>query len=199
METNLISRQKSDLRSSMRSLIKGWTAQNDLGSASEKACSKIISLSQYKSSEIVLAYIPLKNEADCFFVIEDALSKGKTVAVPKCLPEETKMDFYILRTDMPLKSQLKSGSYGILEPKEDLLKKLELFPVSNIFAVLPGLAFSKSGKRLGKGKGFYDRFFGSLMQRGFKKLFLCGLCLPCMIKDDIPCDDFDIKADYVAY
>ena len=67
-----------------------------------------------------------------------------------------------------------------------------------IFMIVPCLAFSNDGKRLGKGKGFYDRYFERLEKAGLD-VFRCGFCLPCQIADDIPCDEFDRKVDRVIY
>ncbi len=235
IDKNEIKNQKSNLRKLMRGKIKEWISSNNLEKISALACEKIISLEEYKKSDVLLAYVPMKNEADCFFAIEAALKSGKTVAVPKCSFEScvaessefvdaktdvgtksseengTKteaatgtMDFYVLRKDLPVEEQLEKGAFGILEPVSSLEKfsldfeSKKSFLALKIFMIVPCLAFSDNGKRLGKGKGFYDRYFERLEKAGLD-VFRCGFCLPCQIADDIPCDEFDRKVDRVIY
>lgn len=231
IDKNEIKNQKSNLRKIMRGKIKEWISSNNLAKTSALACEKIISLEEYKKSDVLLAYVPMKNEADCFFAIEAALKSGKTVAVPKCGFEScgaesaefdgTKadvglkaceeigagtgmMDFYVLKKDLPVEKQLEKGAFGILEPVSSLEKfsidfesKKSLLALK-IFMIVPCLAFSGDGKRLGKGKGFYDRYFERL-EKARLDVFRCGFCLPCQIADDIPCDEFDRKVDRVIY
>ncbi len=229
IDKNEVKNQKSNLRKLMRGKIKEWISSNNLSKTSALACEKIISLEEYKKSDVLLAYVPMKNEADCFFAIEAALKSGKTVAVPKCVfesfgtesadfsclkagakaceengAETGTMDFYVLKKDLPVEKQLEKGSFGILEPVSSLEKfsfdfesKKSLLALK-IFMIVPCLAFSNDGKRLGKGKGFYDRYFERLEKAGLD-VFRCGFCLPCQIADDIPCDEFDRKVDRVIY
>lgn len=210
-----ISEKKSKLRKEIRTKIRDWISLNDLESVSKSLCDKILSLDEYKNSDVVLAYIPMKNEAGCVPAVLDALGKGKVAAVPKCFPETSGMDFYVLKNELPLESQLECGSYGIREPRNFLERidfdnsadyedknpgKTKKIPMNaRIFVIVPGLAFSKDGKRLGKGKGFYDRFFEKLEKNGYKNIFLCGLCLPCQISSDVPCGEFDREVDLVLF
>lgn len=210
-----ISEKKSKLRKEIRTKIREWIALNDLESVSKSLCDKILSLDEYRKADVVLAYIPMKNEADCVPAVLDALGKGKAAAVPKCFPESSGMDFYVLKNELPLESQLESGSYGIKEPRNFLeridfdepadyedknsVKTKKISRNARIFVIVPGLAFSKDGKRLGKGKGFYDRFFEKLGKNGYKNIFLCGLCFPCQISSDVPCGEFDREVDLVLF
>ena len=75
-----------------------------------------------------------------------------------------------------------------MEPKQDCpevpLKQLD-------FIVVPGVAFSLDGRRLGRGRGFYDRLLASV--RGIK----CGVAFDEQIVDAIPADGQDIRLDYI--
>ncbi len=62
----------------------------------------------------------------------------------------------------------------------------------------PGLAFSKEGHRLGRGKGFYDKFFVKYCSM-YTPPYLIGLALTPSIVDDIPCTLNDYKMDEVLY
>ena len=191
-------------------------------SLAENLCEKITALNEYKNAELVFAYIPDRLEADCTPVILDALEKGKKVVVPKvdfaALKEgRSEMDFYFLE-NRPLEEQLETGTYGIREPKAGLEKfgdfkgqrplgervatnevgaKGESSP-SPLFMLVPGVAFTKDGKRLGHGKGFYDIYIEEMKNAGMKP-FLCGVCLPCQIVEDLPTDEHDVPMDKVIF
>ena len=174
-------------------------------SLSEKTCEKILSLQEYKNSPLVLAYIPGEFEADCIPVILDAMKNNKKVLIPRTSARKIKegrneMEFYFLENGIPLETQLEKGSFGILEPKADL-RMLDLSdnpPSENSLMIVPGLAFTKKGKRLGHGKGFYDIYIERMRESGVRA-FLCGLCLPCQIMDDLPAEEHDALMDKVIY
>ncbi|MBR0032282.1 MAG: 5-formyltetrahydrofolate cyclo-ligase [Treponema sp.] len=190
--------EKKMLRKVMRSRLKNYFSANDGKIDSELAAGKILELDEFKSSEIVLAFLSAKNEIDCQLIIDIALVTGKIVAVPK-VKSESDMDFFILNPQMPLESQVAQGSFGIREPKDELLPlNTENLSEKDVFVIVPGLSFTKNGFRLGKGKGFYDRYIQRLKSSG-AKLFLSGICFPFQIEDSIPTDDFDEKMDFVAY
>jgi 5-formyltetrahydrofolate cyclo-ligase len=58
--------------------------------------------------------------------------------------------------------------------------------------LVPGLAFSKKGQRVGRGKGFYDRTLQSV--RGLK----VGVCYSYQLFEELPCEDHDVKMDVVV-
>ncbi|WP_294430650.1 5-formyltetrahydrofolate cyclo-ligase [uncultured Treponema sp.] len=124
-----------------------------------------------------------------------------------------------------LDEQLETGVFGIREPKVGLEKlvwgvagrerpdrgktceavfervsvkavpeplQVETFP----FVIVPGVAFTKGGKRLGHGKGFYDIYINRLRQAGIKPN-LCGICLPCQLVEELPTEEHDILMDEV--
>ena len=202
-------------------------SEGEKNTLAENLAEKITVLDEYKNSPLILAYIPDKLEADCRPVISDALKKGKKVAVPKVDFEALKdgrseMDFYFLEEGKSLEDQLEAGAYGILEPKADLKKLVwgiagqkagEGCPAEGVaenrkagwsegetspFMLVPGVAFTKDGKRLGHGKGFYDIYIEKLQKTGLKP-YLCALALPCQIVTDLATDKHDILMDRVIF
>ena len=59
--------------------------------------------------------------------------------------------------------------------------------------MVPGVAFSSDGKRLGRGKSFYDRFLPLVRRAAF-----VGVCYPCQVVEQIPADPWDIGMDIVC-
>lgn len=84
------------------------------------------------------------------------------------------------------KEDLKQGSYGIWEPEtqREYINKIDL-------VIVPGIAFDKNKCRLGRGKGYYDRYF---MNKRIKKI---GIGFDFQLLDEVPTSSFDIKMDKV--
>ena len=220
----MISEIKKDLRKNMREIQKSYLSNltyKEKHSLAENLCEKITALPEYKAADLVLAYISDTLEADCTPVILDALEKGKKVCVPKVdftamKAGQSKMDFYFLDGSKPLEDQLETGTYGIREPKAGLSKltwSVAGTPAEGVaenaaggcsegetspFMIVPGVAFTKDGKRLGHGKGFYDIYIEEICKQGTKP-FLCGACLPCQVVDEIPTDEHDVQMDCVLW
>ena len=87
--------------------------------------------------------------------------------------------------------QLALGRWGILEPTDEapLLSDYSRLDL----VVVPGVAFSSDGKRLGRGKSFYDRFLPLVPRAAF-----VGVCYPCQVVEQIPADPWDIGMDIVC-
>ncbi|MBO6218571.1 MAG: 5-formyltetrahydrofolate cyclo-ligase [Treponema sp.] len=83
---------------------------------------------------------------------------------------------------------------GVAENRKALWSEGETSP----FMLVPGVAFTKNGKRLGHGKGFYDIYIEKLQKAGLKP-YLCALALPCQIVTDLATDKHDILMDRVIF
>lgn len=83
--------------------------------------------------------------------------------------------------------QLRSGSFGILEPQGQAV------PAGNIdLMILPALAVDKSGNRLGKGKGFYDRALKKFEGKSAAVIFETELL------ESVPCEAHDMRVSTVV-
>lgn len=188
--------KKNDLRKKMREKLKAFSSGKNCDSASETVCKNILETDAYKNAGTVFLYMNLPTEPDVFCVIKQALRDGKKVCVPKTELHTNKMDFFYLDSAKDLSEQLEKGAFHIREPKP-FLKKVPCgaqFP-DNSMLLVPGLAFSADGKRLGRGKGFYDRYIARIPAT--KSVVLCGLCFSFQIADDIPEEAHDRRLDMV--
>ena len=112
--------------------------------------SRLLMSEEYRNASLVLCYVSRDFEIDTLGVLLAALSNGKRVAVPKC-EDDGGMRFYPIKS----LSDLKTGSFGIKEPKENS-RPLEEFGGS--ICICPALCCDMRGYRVGFGKGYYDRF-----------------------------------------
>lgn len=112
---------------------------------------------------------------------ESTLPAGNTVSCEEMILE--------VRELAP--GQLAPGRWGIWEPTDEapLLSDYSRLDL----VVVPGVAFSSDGKRLGRGKSFYDRFLPLVPRAAF-----VGVCYPCQVVEQIPADPWDIGMDIVC-
>lgn len=149
--------QRIDLREykgELRRGIKQWRAslKEDYKSALDAEIERrLLATYQYRNCTTVLIYASTAIEVNTFGIIERALRDGKRVALPRCVKGTRDMVFRYI-TDV---SQLERGSFGVLEPSEDLP---EWNRSSGALAVVPALSLDSFGYRLGYGGGYYDRF-----------------------------------------
>lgn len=144
-------------------------------------CDKILDLKEYKESKTVFIYVSYKSEADTLPLIKEAL-KEKTVLVPLCLDDNGNM----IACKINSLRDLKEGMYGIMEPvkREEFKGKID-------FSIIPGAAFDLTGKRIGYGKGYYDRFLSC------HDTFSVGVCHDELLFEKIPSDSFDAKLNMI--
>ena len=144
-------------------------------------------------AQTILAYYSLPDEVDTHALLDELVAEGKTVLLPKVLDEETmELRRYTGR------DSLQEGAYHIMEPitggrffcYDDLTK--EPSPCYVDIALIPGLAFDAQGHRLGRGKGYYDRFL-----KDFKGQTI-GVCFDFQKVAEVPVDAHDVSVDRVV-
>lgn len=144
---------------------------------------QVLSLPWSGRPGVVAAYMPLPDEIDTLPLIAGLAGAGWKVVIPKVKGEE--MEFYPY-----FEESLVSGSWGIMEPETTLA------PVSASeidVMIVPGRAFTPLGDRLGRGKGFYDRY---MSRDGFRARTV-GVCFKCQIMTVLPVEPHDRKVDEV--
>ncbi len=187
-----IQEQKKKIRQQIRSDIK----RAETNACGEKAALFLASLRQYCEAETVLSYLPLGDEISTEAIHNTVLRDGKKLALPRIIGNT--MDYYFLDSEKPLSAQIEKGDYGIWEPAENL-KKLSITDIdASFFIIFPGRAFTKDGRRLGRGKGFYDSYFKPFSNELKEaKPFFAGLCYEVQILDELPSEEHDIGMDCV--
>ena len=134
------------------------------------------------NADTLLIYSALPDEVPTQSLIYELVAQGKTVLLPRVVND----------TDMELRrytgtQDLQVGAFGILEPTGGLFTDYEKIDV----AVVPGMAFDKEGHRLGRGKGYYDRFLHLCTARTI------GVCFDFQKVEEVPFEVHDIAVDVV--
>lgn len=127
----------------------------------------------------VMLYMNMKNEVNLERLIRYCISYGKKVYFPKVVGNEIYPVLY--------NGEFESGAYGILEPKGDIERNI--YPK---LVITPCLAVDKDNNRLGKGKGYYDRYF----ERS-GECYKIAVAFREQLVDNIPVTGNDIKMDKI--
>jgi len=176
---------KAQIRSRILLQLKGQK-EEDQNRKSKIIAQKLFRTLIFKKAKIIMMFISFGGEVKTKEMINEARRLGKIVAVPVCSKNGS------MRPSVwDDKSGLKRGLYEIYEPaikKFINLEKLDL-------VVVPGVAFDKTGNRLGRGKGYYDRF----LHRVSQKTVSIGLAYDFQILPSIPITPNDKNVNKVIF
>ncbi len=145
------------------------------------ACRNIENMAEFQGTDTVLLYYPVKNEISPLPLLEIAKAGKKQIAFPIC-EEDGTLSF---RTVYSL-NELKKSKFGLLEPAKEA-KIAEI--TEKTLCIVPALAFSSDGSRLGYGKGFYDKFLQNFAG------ISAGLCYSQLVLDTLPAESHDKRVD----
>ena len=197
---------KKALRREIRRLKQQYTP-SQLEELSEPIIARLRPL--LSDARVVMAYYSLPDEVNTHQLLDDLVAEGKTVLLPKVLDATTmELRHYTGPHD------LAPGPFGILEPTGPHYSPSSLLtpPSSKTIdvALIPGVAFDALGHRLGRGRGYYDRFLRTMgtvpsvssaaNDRGTVpsvRPLLIGLCFDFQKVPSVPVDPTDIPVDQV--
>lgn len=150
---------------------------------SKNACLYFTESETYKNSREIMLYMPLGNETDTTYIINQALRDNKKLIFPVT-------DMYtgeITPVYGDANTFFVKGAFGVNEPSEKNIASIENIDV----VIVPGIAFDKKGNRVGFGKGCYDKF---LVKTDCVKI---GFCYSFQLVEQIAVDEYDIKMNYI--
>lgn len=176
----------NDDKRAMRKRIKEMKRQftdKELKVLSLHVISRLLAHPVIINAKTILMYYSLADEVDTHEAVDILVRQGKNVLLPRVLDGEN-MEIRTYGNS----GDLAPGYYGIMEPTGKIYTCYENIDV----IVVPGMAFDISGHRLGRGKGYYDRFLPKA-PRAYK----IGVCFDFQKQETIPTDDYDITMDYV--
>ena len=144
---------KDELRRRMRAILAAMPLKEAKRQA-ERAAERLAEWPAYRSAGCVLLYAALPGELDTGPMILRALADGKRLLLPRC---EESGEIRAMRVEDP--RTLRPGRFGIREPSGALPAA---DPLAIDLVLTPGLAFDEEGARLGRGKGFFDRYLSGV-------------------------------------
>ncbi len=165
-------------------------AQENKEALSQAICAKFVALPEYVRARTVMFYIDVQSEVRTRHDLPKALAQGKKIIVPWCNKVGELELFHLESMD-----ELAIGMYKILEPKEELraLPAKQIAATDLDLIMVPGVAFDRSGARMGHGKGYYDK----LLQHARRDAPLVAIAFECQLFPEIPTAPHDIFMDKI--
>jgi 5-formyltetrahydrofolate cyclo-ligase len=156
-----------------------------IAEAGRKACEVLKSQKVWQSAQSILFYAPMERELDIWPLLTEALGEGRRILLPQYVRVEK---CYVAAELTDLERDLRAGELGIREPMEHCTR----WAINGLdLALVPGVAFDSQGRRLGRGKGYYDRLLSGA--GGVR----CGVAFDEQVVPEVPIEPHDIVLDCI--
>jgi 5-formyltetrahydrofolate cyclo-ligase len=175
---------KTSLRRKLRNRLS-QLPRDTMDRASAALCLRLQHWSPFRAAQFIALFYPTLSEPGLLPLLN---TPDKTFLFPLCHRDRS------LTWHAPVRiSEWKPSPYGIIEPDPALSPAL---PASSIDLVLvPGLAFTEAGDRLGHGAGYYDRFLNSLPGR----IPTAGICFSAQLEPWLPAESHDVRVQHLFH
>lgn len=172
---------KDSIRKRIRSYRRGLSPE-EVKVRSLRICQKLQQWDSVSEADMIFVYSATQNEVDLNYFIHYAREHEIKLAFPRVSGDE--MDFHL--------GGLTPGAFGILEPaaSSPIIRPKES---DNILMLVPGVAFSEKGYRIGFGKGYYDRYLSK-----YPFIHTCGIAYEAQMCENFTTEEFDIPMDQVV-
>ena len=170
--------EKKELRAHIKALKKQHTKEQLL-EQSETILAKLEQHPDFVKAEKVMLYNALPDEVQTLAFLEKWHLRKKII-LPTVVGDD------IIPVEYAKETTFAVGDFNILEPQNE--------PYTGDFdlIVVPGVAFDRKGNRIGRGKGYYDRFLSQHLE--VKRI---GICFDFQLVEEVPAEPFDISMDEV--
>ncbi|MDR0910164.1 MAG: 5-formyltetrahydrofolate cyclo-ligase [Spirochaetaceae bacterium] len=172
---------KTTVRAAMKKRLLELSPEEFI-SLGEAAAEIIAGQSFWSHTQELLVFVSYKHEISTQAIINKALAAGKKVFVPQ-IDDKDAGEMHFVRM------------YSINNIDTD---ETWAYAKNPCLILTPGLAFDKKGNRLGRGKGFYDRFLGFHLTSLNQKPIVLGLCAEFQLVKALPTDPWDLPVDAVC-
>ncbi len=175
---------KKAVRAQMRALNRAMEAPLRTA-ASAEIFNRVAANDHFGNARCVALFCSLKDEPDTAATIEAWRKTGRRIVVPRVEGDTMRLFDYDPATQI-------EGAFGIEEPGPDA----RLCPPEDVdLMVVPGVAFTRRGDRMGRGRGYYDKYLSQPEMRAAK----VGVCYAHQIVDELPVEPHDIRMDEVVF
>lgn len=186
MRVSDLTEAKREMRRSLKRALDAMPP-DDVGTLSARLCQRVLSSEFVRAAEVVMVFAPMRGETDVTPIIERALAGGQTVVLPWIDWARREL---VARRVTRYPDDLEATRQGLRQPKASCAA-VEVGLIDLV--VTPGLGFDGYGGRLGRGGGFYDRFFAAPGLTAAR----VGVAFDGQIVDRVPRDGRDALVDAV--
>ncbi|MGE5191647.1 MAG: 5-formyltetrahydrofolate cyclo-ligase [Deltaproteobacteria bacterium] len=190
MTTDMLTKVQEQKKAIREQAHENRRRQENKEELSRVICEKFVSLPEYAAARTVMFYVDVRTEVRTRDYLATALTHGKRIVVPWCNDRGELELFWLKSMD-----DLAIGMYKILEPKPDLRNLPDRqVPVAELDLIMvPGVAFTREGARMGHGKGYYDK----LLEHARPDAPLVALAFECQLFPEIPTQSHDVFMDKI--
>ena len=157
---------------------------------SKEIVRQLCSLAAYRTARIVLGYLNFGSELQSELWVRQTLADGKKVLLPRVNRAGGHLELFRIEN---LDNDVAPGAYGIREPIPERCRHFDA-PGEIDLILLPGVAFDRTGGRLGYGGGFFDKLLAHLPRR---PVLIAG-AFALQVIDEIPQESTDRKVDWLV-
>lgn len=182
IDLNELREEKQKLRSRILRMLRSLTG-TERANKSKEIEKLIEEKDELKKAQTIMIFWPLKDEPDLRELIRKFKASGKRLVLPRVNGSE--LELY----EFDDEEKLNKSELSVYEPNGDNAKVVSIEDIDVV--CVPGLAFNRGGYRMGRGKGFYDRFLARLLPH----TYTLGVCYKEQVIDNIP---FDPSLDQVV-
>ncbi|XP_028257785.1 5-formyltetrahydrofolate cyclo-ligase [Parambassis ranga] len=155
---------------------------------------------KYVSSQRIALFLSMDDEVCTQEIIKDVFKLGKSCFIPRYESTSSNHMDMLKLSSLQDMDTLPLTSWNIRQPAEDDNSREEALATGGLDLILmPGLGFDRSGKRLGRGKGFYDTYLERCIRHPRGKPYTIALAFKEQLCQEIPVDDNDVLIDEVLY
>uniref|UniRef100_A0A1A8Q5Z9 5-formyltetrahydrofolate cyclo-ligase n=2 Tax=Nothobranchius TaxID=28779 RepID=A0A1A8Q5Z9_9TELE len=160
---------------------------------------KLFKHPKYVSSQRIAVFLSMDDELCTQEIIKDIFKCGKSCFIPKYNSSSSHMD--MLRTNSLQDIQtLPRTSWSIQQPAADDDSREEALSSGGLdLMLMPGLGFDLVGRRLGRGKGFYDTYLERCSKHPKGKPYTIALAFNEQLCQEVPVDVHDVLIDEILY
>ena len=147
---------------------------------SRKICNRLEQSDIFQKAGCIALYHAMNDEVRTSELIEE-WHKKKTIVLPVISGDN--INFHVYKGI----DKITTGVSGIMEPtgtEQVCIEKIDLF-------IVPGVAFDRQCNRMGRGKGYYDRYLSDSNKPTI------GICFDFQLFEQIPTEGHDIKMDMI--
>ncbi|HSR62598.1 MAG TPA: 5-formyltetrahydrofolate cyclo-ligase [Gammaproteobacteria bacterium] len=144
---------------------------------------RLLGLKEIRSARAIFLFISYGSEVDTHALLDHFLESGKDLAVPRIMGSSE-----MIATPFTGWDDLVKGQLGILTPRGD-----QSYPGQLDVAITPGLGFTRTGHRIGYGRGYYDKWFAK--HPATRRV---AIAYSEQILDEIPVDEKDVLMDRIV-
>ncbi|XP_064474404.1 5-formyltetrahydrofolate cyclo-ligase-like [Ornithodoros turicata] len=188
---------KSALRSEVRKKLQQLT-QEEKALQSKHVCTKLLRGKLYRTSARISVYVSTDLEVNTEPIIEQALNDGKECFIPRHNENSRHMDMVKLASLAEYHS-LPVTKWGIKQLSMAEHRDEALASGGLDLIIVPGVAFTKRGVRLGHGKGYYDMYLEQCANSSHGRPYMVGLSFKEQLYPNIPTHDHDFVLDEVLF